>query len=165
MPAIGYICAVTASALCFSVLIGISSWLGGFESATQLPMITSLFHLLVMQFIVFICFWIAAFVLALIPLFVTLAISKIKRCESVFYFGICGLLTAAILDPVYITMSSGWMLEPPNPLTPVQQWARVAQLLLPCGLVGGIAYWVVAVRPKRVAAAPSSFQKADLSDV
>ena len=149
MIAIGHVWAVTAAALCFAIIGGVTVWLGGFESATGFPLAVSLLHLLLFQLVIFGVAWIFAFILSLIPFGLAVYISLVFSIRGWLYFAICGLLTAALLEPVFISIESGLAPVPDSPLTPLQQWMGVARLLLPCGLAGGVTYWATAVRPKR----------------
>src|SRR5512145_85809 len=77
----------------------------GFESATGLPTITKLQHLLFMASIMFVIGWMFAFFTASIPFSVGITIARRLKISHWLYFVVGAILTAAVvLEPLCISI-------------------------------------------------------------
>jgi hypothetical protein len=146
---IGYCWAVTCAGICFILWFGFRSWLEGFESATGLPVLTSLSHLLEMLTILFLLFWPIAFCLAILPFLLTVFIARKFKIKNLFYFAFCGCITGLIADPIFVYICPRF-LDSEDP-TFMEECLRFAPFLIFSGAGGGIAYWWNSYRTHRFA--------------
>lgn len=138
-PIGGYCWAITVAVLCCTLWTTVSTWTGGFESATGLPVSTALSHLLVMMTLDFFILWPIVFCMAMPPFLAAIFVADKFQIESFFYFAICGGVIGLIAAPLFVYFRPRF-LDITDP-TFLEEFLHAALPQIFYGASGGIAYW------------------------
>ena len=135
-----YTAAVGVSASVFAVQTSVVIWLSG--GASSVPMPDRLFQSVLMSLVIALAFAFLAVWLALVPAVVSVVFARWLGIESMFYYAVCGALSAILLAPVTV-----WLVTYDDivefPPTFEQQCIRAAFFMIVPAIVGAIAFWFV----------------------
>jgi hypothetical protein len=134
---VGLLAAVTGAAVFFATYRGANALLHGLRSTTG-PMGNPFLMLGLLAII----FWFMAIWSAALPCYIVYKLAGRFGIRSIFYFLLCGALTALLLDPLFVAALPHMFFDQ-TIRSFTEEYLFQAPALVFSGAGGGLAYWLL----------------------
>ena len=134
---VGLLCAVTGAAVFYATYVGVSAWLQDLRSTTGPTGIPFLMLGLAAMIFWFMAMWSAA-----LPCYIVYRVAGRFGIRSIFYFLLCGALTALLLDPVFVAVLPHMFFDQAD-RSFTEKYLFHAPVWVFSGVGGGLAYWLL----------------------